>query len=81
MISEDEIGKIIFFSEKILLDSIAKKGTSIVDFLSPEGKGGYQNELKVYARQGQKCQYYCGGFIISSFLNKRNTFYCPSCQT
>ena len=49
-------------------------------FVDSEGKSGYfQQEYKVYGRQGQPCLQ-CGGSIEKTVIGQRGTFYCPNCQ-
>lgn len=65
---------------RILLRSIETGGSSISDYVSPDGSdGGYQDERKVYAREGAAC-YSCGTGIRKILVAQRGTHYCPSCQ-
>lgn len=41
--------------------------------------GGYQDELKVYGREGEACLN-CGGTISKTKLGGRGTYYCAACQ-
>lgn len=41
--------------------------------------GGFQNELKVYGREGLPCLH-CGAKIAKLKQGGRGTFFCPSCQ-
>ena len=41
--------------------------------------GGFQNELRVYGREGQSCLQ-CGREIAKIKQGGRGTFYCPHCQ-
>jgi formamidopyrimidine-DNA glycosylase len=64
----------------VLLRSIETGGSSISDYVQPDGKDGeYQNERRVYARKGEAC-YTCGGQIKRIVLAARSTHYCPKCQ-
>jgi len=64
----------------VLTESIAKGGSSIRDYVHSDGKSGsFQNEHKVYGREGLAC-YVCNTKIISNRLGQRSTFYCPNCQ-
>lgn len=74
-----DLEKIIYIAKLILNKSINLGGTSIFDFISPYGKGSYQNELKVYSRNKKSC-YECNDIIIKIKMNKRSTFFCPNCQ-
>ena len=64
----------------VLLRSIETGGSSISDYVQPDGSdGAYQNERKVYARKGEPCQV-CGSTIRRIVLGARSTHYCPKCQ-
>lgn len=80
LISKSLFKEMIENSKKILLRSIELGGTSIVDFISPEGnKGRYQNELKVYGREGKPCLV-CKELISKENIDQRSTFFCIKCQ-
>lgn len=79
-ISSEEIQSLIFFSKKIINDSINLGGTSIVDFLSPFlKKGNYQKELKVYFRKNKNC-FICNNKIEFMKINDRGSYFCLNCQ-
>jgi len=79
-LDKEQIKKIIEISQSILKRAVELKGTSIVDFLTPDGeKGTYQNELKVYFRDKKPC-YDCQTTITKVSVNGRGTFYCTNCQ-
>lgn len=64
----------------VLLRSIETGGSSISDYITPDGSdGGYQNERRVYARTGEPCAT-CGSTIKRTTLAQRSTHYCPRCQ-
>ncbi len=65
---------------RVLDDAITQGGTTLRDFVSPEGRPGYfRQRLKVYDRLGEACLV-CGGTIEGVVLGGRGTFYCPVCQ-
>jgi len=65
----------------ILAFSISKGGTTDSDYLNVFGeKGGMQNYLNVYHKEGQMCPNQCGGAIEKIKLAGRGTHYCPRCQ-
>jgi formamidopyrimidine-DNA glycosylase len=65
---------------RVLLRSIESGGSSISDYVAPDGSDGtYQDERKVYARAGQPCLE-CGAQIRKKVVAQRGTHYCPSCQ-
>jgi formamidopyrimidine-DNA glycosylase len=64
----------------VLLRSIETGGSSISDYVRPDGSdGGYQNERKVYGRKGEPCSV-CATPIVRIVLAARSTHYCPHCQ-
>jgi len=59
---------------------IAREGTTMSTFRTPEGSPGrMQHELKVYGRAGEPCDR-CGMAIEKIRAAGRGTYYCPSCQ-
>jgi formamidopyrimidine-DNA glycosylase len=65
----------------VLLRSIETGGSSISDYVQPDGSdGAYQNERRVYARKGEPC-YVCQTPIKRIVLSARSTHYCPTCQS
>ncbi len=66
--------------KRILEYAITRGGTTLRDFISPDGAPGYfEQELFVYGRAGQPCKV-CGTPIRAITLGQRSTFYCPRCQ-
>ncbi|WP_301098841.1 bifunctional DNA-formamidopyrimidine glycosylase/DNA-(apurinic or apyrimidinic site) lyase [Otariodibacter sp.] len=66
--------------KEVLTKAIIQGGTTLKDFIQPDGKPGYFAQvLKVYGRKGQEC-YNCGSTIESKVIGQRNSFYCPKCQ-
>ena len=66
--------------KRILAHAIARGGTTLRDFINPDGAPGYfEQELFVYGRAGEACKA-CGTPIRAITLGQRNTFYCPRCQ-
>ena len=60
--------------------SIATGGSSISDFVAPDGSDGhYQDERRVYARAGQPCRV-CATPIRKLAVAQRSSHYCPDCQ-
>lgn len=65
---------------RILAYAITRGGTTLRDFVSPDGAPGYfEQELFVYGRAGEACKV-CGTPIRAVVLGQRSTFYCPKCQ-
>jgi formamidopyrimidine-DNA glycosylase len=65
---------------RVLLRAIETGGSSISDYVAPDGAdGSYQDERRVYARQGAPC-YSCAALIKKAVIAQRGTHYCPQCQ-
>jgi formamidopyrimidine-DNA glycosylase len=66
--------------QHVLLRSIETGGSSISDFIAPDGRdGAYQNERRVYARAGEPCGA-CGEGIRKIAIGQRAAHFCPRCQ-
>ncbi len=66
--------------KRTLAWAIERGGTSVRDFLRPDGTPGYFfRELRVYGRAGEPCRV-CGTPIRQMVLGQRSTFWCPHCQ-
>ncbi len=64
----------------ILGHAIERGGTTLRDFLKPDGEPGYfEQELLVYGRAGEPCRV-CATPVKSVRLGQRSSFYCPKCQ-
>ncbi|HTI97124.1 MAG TPA: bifunctional DNA-formamidopyrimidine glycosylase/DNA-(apurinic or apyrimidinic site) lyase [Rudaea sp.] len=65
---------------RILAYAITRGGTTLRDFINPDGAPGYfEQELFVYGRAGEACKV-CGTPVRSVMLGQRSTFYCAKCQ-
>ena len=65
---------------RVLLRSIETGGSSISDYVAPDGAdGGYQDERKVYGRTGEPCRA-CGSPIKRKVVAQRSTHFCAACQ-
>lgn len=63
----------------VLQQAIADGGSSVRDFLAPDGtKGEYRKSHLIYNKAGQPCPG-CGG-IIRRLRGERSSFVCLSCQ-
>ncbi|NUO16306.1 MAG: bifunctional DNA-formamidopyrimidine glycosylase/DNA-(apurinic or apyrimidinic site) lyase [Planctomycetaceae bacterium] len=79
-VSAVECDRIVQSCQAVMLRSIETGGSSIADYVRPTGgDGGYQDERKVYAREGLPCPI-CGARIVRRVLGQRSTHYCPRCQ-
>ncbi|RDS84029.1 bifunctional DNA-formamidopyrimidine glycosylase/DNA-(apurinic or apyrimidinic site) lyase [Dyella psychrodurans] len=66
--------------KRILAWAIERGGTTLRDFLNPDGAPGYFfRELSVYGREGEPCKV-CGTAIRQAVIGQRSTFWCPRCQ-
>ncbi|EIL89642.1 bifunctional DNA-formamidopyrimidine glycosylase/DNA-(apurinic or apyrimidinic site) lyase [Rhodanobacter spathiphylli] len=66
--------------KRLLTWAIERGGTTLRDFISPDGAPGYFfRELMVYGRSGEPCRV-CSTPIRQVTLGQRSTFWCPHCQ-
>ncbi len=66
--------------KRILAYAIGRGGTTLRDFISPDGAPGYfEQELAAYGRGGQPCPR-CGGALKQASIGQRTTVWCPRCQ-
>jgi len=66
--------------KKVLEAAIKQGGTTLKDFLAPDGKPGYfVQQLNVYDQGGKPCNV-CGTPIERIVLNQRASYFCPKCQ-
>ena len=81
-IKTKEISKIIFYTKKILKESIKKGGSSIKDFNSTDGKtGSFQQQFNVYGKDGKDCKTKnCSKIIKKTYISNRSSFFCSKCQ-
>lgn len=64
----------------ILHEAVAQGGSSISDYLKPDGTPGYfQRSHAVYGRDGEACRN-CGSTVRKVIVAQRGTHYCPVCQ-
>jgi formamidopyrimidine-DNA glycosylase len=65
----------------VLRRAIVAGGTSLKDFVGPDGKPGiFAQQLFVYSRAGQPCLV-CQTKISSQLIAQRNSFFCNVCQS
>ena len=65
---------------RILLHAITRGGTTLRDFLSPDGAPGYfEQELSAYGREGEPCPN-CGRALRHAWIGQRATVWCTRCQ-
>jgi len=64
----------------VLDESVARGGTTLRDYASPDGRAGeFGERCAVYGRAGEPCDR-CGGIIVRKVRQARSLYYCPSCQ-
>ena len=78
--SRERYAKLAAEVKRILAYAITRGGTTLRDFLAPDGAPGYFfQELFAYGRTGEPCKV-CGTPIKVVTLGQRASFYCPACQ-
>lgn len=66
--------------KRILGHAIARGGTTLRDFLAPDGAPGYfEQELAAYGRGGEPCPR-CGRALKEAAIGQRTTVWCGHCQ-
>ncbi|NUS38774.1 MAG: bifunctional DNA-formamidopyrimidine glycosylase/DNA-(apurinic or apyrimidinic site) lyase [Lysobacter sp.] len=66
--------------KRILAYAIERGGTTLRDFISPDGAPGYfELELLAYGRGGEPCPR-CGRPLKQAAIGQRTTAWCPGCQ-
>lgn len=66
--------------KRILAFAITRGGTTLRDFLNPDGAPGYfEQELLAYGREGQPCRV-CATPLRSLRIGQRASVWCPRCQ-
>jgi formamidopyrimidine-DNA glycosylase len=71
---------IVAAAQKVMRRSIQTGGSSISDYVNPDGSdGGYQNERRVYGRTDEPCPT-CRTPIRRVVIAQRSTHFCPACQ-
>ena len=79
-VTRRECARIAAAIREVLERSIETGGSSIRDYVAPDGSDGrYQDERRVYARTGEPCLR-CGSPIRRTTVAQRGTHYCPTCQ-
>lgn len=79
-VSRGRYGALAAAVRAILARAIERGGTTLRDFLNPDGAPGYfEQELMVYGRGGEPCRA-CGSAIVSRVIGQRASFSCPRCQ-
>ena len=79
-VRRDEFPGLVRAIRKVLRAAIREGGTTLRDYVNPEGMPGYfRQKLFVYERAGEPCRI-CKTPIKQFVQGQRSTYYCPSCQ-
>jgi formamidopyrimidine-DNA glycosylase len=79
-LSTKQLEKLIESIRRVLEYALEKGGSTLRDFMSPDGdRGEYADEFRVYGREEEKC-YRCGGMIRRIVQAQRSTYFCGKCQ-
>ncbi len=79
-LKRDEAKRLVAAIRKVLRQAIRVGGTTLRDYVSPDGNPGYfRQKLFVYERAAEPCRQ-CGTLIRAITQGQRSTYYCPSCQ-
>ena len=78
-VSLERLRKLVPAIHAVLAEAIEAGGSTLKDFVSPDGELGYFSKaFAVYDREGKPCA--CGGTVRRIVQGGRSTFYCPECQ-
>ncbi len=81
MLTRPEKKRLFTACNTILEQAVAKRGTTFSNFVDASGKkGGYIDYLKVYGREGERCDRCGDDYIQKTKLAGRGTHFCVSCQ-
>lgn len=79
-VSRERYARIAAEIRAVLSRAITRGGTTLRDFLAPDGAPGYfEQELSVYGRGGQPCPR-CGRPLRQATIAQRATVWCGACQ-
>lgn len=79
-LTEKQCERLVKVIKDVLTQAIIQGGTTLKDFIQPDGKPGYFAQvLRVYGRKGGVCND-CGTTIEAKIIGQRNSYYCPRCQ-
>ena len=78
-VSLERLKKLVPAIHGVLNEAIDAGGSTLKDFVSPDGELGYFSKtFAVYDREGKPCA--CGGTVKRIVQGGRSTFYCSQCQ-
>ena len=78
-ISLQRLERLVIAIKGVLAEAIEAGGSTLRDFISPDGELGYFSKtFAVYDQEGQPCG--CGVTVRRVVQGGRSTLYCPACQ-
>lgn len=79
-VSRERYRELAIAVQRILQAAMGRGGTTLRDFLAPDGAPGYfEQELSVYGRGGEPCLA-CGRRLRQAWIGQRASVWCPHCQ-
>lgn len=79
-VSRERYGRLADAVKRILGHAIERGGTTLRDFINPDGEPGYfELELSAYGRGGEPCPR-CGRPLKQAAIGQRTTVWCGHCQ-
>jgi formamidopyrimidine-DNA glycosylase len=79
-LDEEELERLHKAIKQVLRAAIARRGSSVVDYVDASGSpGSYQHSHLVYRRAGEPCAV-CGQPIQRCVIGGRSSHWCPKCQ-
>lgn len=79
-LTKKQCEKLVLTIKEVLAKAIQQGGTTLKDFLQPDGKPGYfAQSLLVYGNKDKPCPT-CASKIESKVIGQRNSFFCAKCQ-
>jgi formamidopyrimidine-DNA glycosylase len=80
-LERSEVERLVRAIRATLRTAIARRGSTLRDYATPDGSAGVmQEEFRVYGRGGEPCPR-CGTPIAKARVGGRGTWFCPHCQT
>jgi formamidopyrimidine-DNA glycosylase len=80
-LKREEAERLVTAIRKVLKQAIRVGGTTLRDYVNPEGNPGYfRQKLFVYERADEPCRN-CATVIRMFTQGQRSTYYCPTCQS
>jgi formamidopyrimidine-DNA glycosylase len=79
-VSRERYVRLADAAKAILAHAIERGGTTLRDFISPDGQTGYfEQELSVYGHGGEPCPN-CGRALKQASIGQRTSVWCAHCQ-